>query len=72
MWTVLESVEEMDLSAFYAAYRADGHGRPAYEPSLMVALVVVRVFARESVVAEDRAGVSGGRCVSGDRGEPGA
>jgi hypothetical protein len=25
----------MDLSAFYAAYRADGHGRAAYEPSVM-------------------------------------
>jgi transposase len=34
-WTILESVAEMDLSAFYAAYRSDGHGRPAYEPSLM-------------------------------------
>src|SRR4030095_14308283 len=31
---------QMDLSAFYAAYRADGHGRAAYEPSLMVALVL--------------------------------
>ncbi len=28
-WFVLESVAEMDLSAFYAAYRADGHGRAA-------------------------------------------
>src|SRR5205814_7591744 len=26
--------------AFYAAYRADGHGRAAYEPSVMVALVL--------------------------------
>ena len=30
----------MDLAAFYAAYRADGHGRAAYEPSLMVALIL--------------------------------
>jgi transposase len=30
----------LDLSAFYAAYRADGHGRPAYEPSMMVALLM--------------------------------
>jgi transposase len=28
-------VKEMDLTAFYAAYRADGHGRPAYDPSMM-------------------------------------
>ena len=25
VWTVFDSVEELDLSAFYAAYRADGH-----------------------------------------------
>ena len=30
----------MDLSSFYAAYRADGHGRAAYEPSMMVTLVL--------------------------------
>jgi transposase len=40
VWTVLDAVGELDLSAFYAAYRADGHGRPAYEPSMMVALVL--------------------------------
>ena len=40
VWTVLESVAEMDLSTFYSAYRADGHGRPAYDPSLMVALLL--------------------------------
>jgi transposase len=39
-WTILGSVAEMDLSAFYGAYRADGHGRPAYEPSMMVALLL--------------------------------
>jgi hypothetical protein len=32
---VLDAVAELDLAAFYAAYRVDGHGRPAYEPSLM-------------------------------------
>jgi transposase len=40
VWTVLESVAAMDLDAFYSAYRADGHGRPAYEPSMMVALLL--------------------------------
>jgi transposase len=39
-WTVLDAVEAMDLSAFYSVYRADGHGRPAYEPSMMVALLL--------------------------------
>src|SRR5881392_845075 len=40
VWTVLDAVGELDLSAFYAAYRQDGHGRPAYEPSMMVALLL--------------------------------
>ncbi len=26
-WFVLDAVEQMDLAAFYAGYRADGHGR---------------------------------------------
>ena len=40
VWTVLDAVGELDLSAFYAVYRVDGHGRPAYEPSMMVALLM--------------------------------
>ena len=37
---VIAVVEEMDLSAFYGDYRADGHGRPAHDPAMMVALLV--------------------------------
>jgi len=40
VWTILGAVAEMDLSAFYGAYRADGHGRPAYDPAMMVALLL--------------------------------
>src|SRR5215218_2357391 len=40
VWTILEAVEEMDLCDFYADYRPDGHGRPAYDPSMMVALLL--------------------------------
>jgi transposase len=40
VWTILDAVDEMDLRAFYAVYRADGHGRPAYEASMMVALLL--------------------------------
>ncbi len=39
-WFVIDAVGRMDLSAFYGAYRADGHGRAAYEPSSMVTLVL--------------------------------
>jgi transposase len=39
-WFVLEVVDELDLSAFYGAYREDGHGRAAHDPAMMVALLV--------------------------------
>src|SRR5947208_7425269 len=45
-WFVIDAVGQMDLSAFYGAYRADGHGRAAYEPSMMVR-VVLYAFATD-------------------------
>src|SRR5438132_1028171 len=51
-WFVIDAVKEMDLSTFYAAYRADGHGRAAYEPSLMVTLVL---YANATKVRSSRA-----------------
>jgi transposase len=39
-WFVIDAVAEMDLDAFYAAYRQDGRSRPPYDPSMMVALVL--------------------------------
>ena len=39
-WFVIETVEQLDLGVFYADYRADGHGRAAYDPSVMVGLVL--------------------------------
>src|SRR5215213_5489866 len=39
-WFVIDGVGVMDLAAFYAAYRFDGHGRAAYEPAVMVALLL--------------------------------
>jgi transposase len=39
-WFVIETVGRLDLQTFYASYRADGHGRAAYEPSMMVSLVL--------------------------------
>lgn len=40
VWFVLDAVETMDLLEFYAAYRADGHGRAAHDPAMMVALLL--------------------------------
>jgi transposase len=39
-WFVLAAVEDLDLSAFYAAYRCDGRGRAAYEPSMLLAVLL--------------------------------
>ena len=51
-WFLIAAVGRMDLSAFYRAYRADGHGRAAYEPSVMVALIL---FAFSTDVQSSRA-----------------
>jgi len=37
---VIAVVETLDLSAFYARRRADGWGRAAYDPKMMVALLI--------------------------------
>src|SRR6266516_3185731 len=39
-WFVIDAVGEMELDAFYAAYRRDGRSRPAYDPAMMVALLL--------------------------------
>src|SRR5918911_756839 len=39
-WFVVDAVAVMDTAALYAAYREDGHGRAAYDPSMMLALVL--------------------------------
>src|SRR4051812_1596263 len=39
-WFVIDAVAQLDLSAFYAGYRADGHGRAAHDPAMMVAMLL--------------------------------
>jgi transposase len=39
-WFVLDAVDEIDVGAFYAAYREDGWGRAAFDPRMMVALLL--------------------------------
>jgi transposase len=38
-WFVIQSIEELDLDAFYASYRADGHGAAAHDPKMMLTLL---------------------------------
>ena len=53
---VVAVVERLDLAAFYEVYRADGSGRPAHDPAMMVALVLYSyaVGVRSSRVIERR------------------
>src|SRR3990170_1098738 len=53
---VVEVVERLDLTAFYAVYRTDGSGRPAHDPAMMVALVLYNyaVGVRSSRAIERR------------------
>jgi transposase len=39
-WFVLDVVEELDVSAFLDGYRADGRGGAAYDPAVMLALLI--------------------------------
>ena len=40
VWTVLGAVEQMDLDRFTDAYRLGGAGRAAYDPAMLVALLL--------------------------------
>jgi transposase len=40
VWFVLDAVEQMDISEFYTAYREDGKGGSAFEPSMMLSLML--------------------------------
>src|SRR6266508_1580389 len=53
---VIAVVETLDLSAFYARRRADGWGRAAYDPKMMVALLIYAYAtgARSSRLIERR------------------
>jgi len=39
-WTVRDVVESLDLAVFYRAYRANGQGAAAFDPALMIAVLV--------------------------------
>jgi transposase len=39
-WFMLATVEQLDLAPFYASYRQDGWGRAAFEPQMMVSLLL--------------------------------
>jgi len=55
---VLDAVATLDLGAFRRRYRADGHGRAAFDPEMMVALLLYGYCQgeRSSRVIEQRCG----------------
>src|SRR5215472_12959765 len=40
VYVVLDAVATLDLGGFYRRYRADGHGRAAFDPEMMTALLL--------------------------------
>jgi transposase len=52
VWTVVGAVEQMDLRAFYGAYRANGQGRAAYDPAMMLGLLI---YAYAAGISSSRA-----------------
>jgi hypothetical protein len=38
-WFMLDVVDQLDLSPFLDAYRADGHGRAAYQPRMLLGVL---------------------------------
>jgi transposase len=39
-WFVLDVVDQLNLEPFLRAYRADGHGHPAYDPKLLLGVLL--------------------------------
>ncbi len=40
VWFVIEAVDQLDLSAFYSRHRDDGWGRAAFDPQMIVTLLL--------------------------------
>jgi transposase len=39
-WFILDVVDQLDLGPFLKAYRADGHGRAAYQPRMLLGVLL--------------------------------
>jgi transposase len=39
-WFILDVVDQLDVAPFYRAHRDDGHGRPAYDPKLLLGVLL--------------------------------
>jgi transposase len=39
-WFILDVVDQLDLTGFYRVHRNDGHGHPAYDPKLLLGVLL--------------------------------
>src|SRR5919197_3902527 len=39
-WFILDAVDQLDLASFYRQHRDDGHGHPAYDPKLLLGVLL--------------------------------
>lgn len=39
-WFIVDAIEQMDLAEFYVGYRSDGWGAAAYDPAMMVGVML--------------------------------
>jgi hypothetical protein len=39
-WCILDVTDQLNLTPFYRAHRDDGHGRPAYDPKLLLGVLL--------------------------------
>src|SRR6266516_7005153 len=39
-WFILDVVDQLDLEPFYRAHRDDGHGHPAYDPKILLGVLL--------------------------------
>jgi len=60
-WFVIEAIEELDLDAFYASYRRDGHGRASPRPADDADAARLRLRGRRALGEGNRAALPRGR-----------
>ena len=71
-WFIVDAVSQMDLREFYTAYRSDGWGAVAYDPGMMVAILLYGYCLR-CTQFQAHSACSGGRCrIPGGGGQPAA
>jgi transposase len=56
-WFVLDVVDQLDLGPFLTAYRADGHGRAAYAPRMLLGVLLYAYCTGSAPPARSNAAV---------------